>query len=347
MIDLDTLGWDDEREEQFAPHRGGGLVPGRVAVQHRGAYDVLEPHGERRCEVLPRLVKEASSRADLPVVGDWVALDPDTRLIHAMLPRRSRVSRRRAGESDMEQVLVANVDIVFIVSSLNEELNLRRIERYLTLALESGARPVVVLTKADLHPAPERPRREVEALAGGVTVHVISAKTGAGLVELGRELGPGVTGVLLGSSGVGKSTLVNTLTGDETLATGEIRQDGRGRHTTTRRSLILLPGGGILIDTPGLRELQLWADAGNLGLTFPEIEAAARTCRFRDCSHEREPGCGVAAALSEGAVAPERYESFLQLRAELASLERRRAQKDRMVERRRRRRPEPAPEPWE
>jgi ribosome biogenesis GTPase len=323
MIDLDTLGWDDEREEQFAPHRGGGLVPGRVAVQHRGAYDVLEPHGERRCEVLPRLVKEASSRADLPVVGDWVALDPDTRLIHAMLPRRSRVSRRRAGESDMEQVLVANVDIVFIVSSLNEELNLRRIERYLTLALESGARPVVVLTKADLHPAPERPRREVEALAGGVTVHVISAKTGAGLVELGRELGPGVTGVLLGSSGVGKSTLVNTLTGDETLATGEIRQDGRGRHTTTRRSLILLPGGGILIDTPGLRELQLWESGEGLEEAFADVTSLFEHCRFSDCTHESEPGCAVRAALAGGVLASERWESYRKLEQELDELGRR------------------------
>jgi ribosome biogenesis GTPase len=323
MIDLAALGWDAERESQFSPHRPDGLVPGRVTVQHRGAYDVLAEDGERRCEVVPRLVKEAASAADLPVVGDWVALDPDTRVIHALLPRRSSVSRRRAGESDVEQVLAANVDIVFIVSSLNEELNLRRIERYLTLAWESGTRPVVVLTKVDLHAAPEVPRREVEAIAQGATVHVISAKTGVGLADLRRELGPGVTAVLLGSSGVGKSTLVNTLTGDEKLATGELRQDGKGRHTTTRRALILLPGGGILIDTPGLRELQLWESGEGLEEAFPDVTSLFEHCRFSDCTHESEPGCAVQAALADGTLTSERWESYRKLEQEAEALERR------------------------
>ena len=245
MPDLTTLGWDDVRAEQFAPYAAEGLVPGRVAVQHRGAYDVVTELGELRCDVRGRLYDESSSAADLPAVGDWVAVSPrpgeQAGTIEAVLPRRTRFSRKTAWQAAEEQVLAANVDVVFLVTSLNEDFDLRRLERYLTLARESGALPVVVLTKADLHADPASALAEAESVAMGVPVIAVSNVTGEGLDTVRSYLQPGVTAALLGSSGVGKSTLVNTLAGTELLATQTIRDDGKGRHTTVRRELILLP----------------------------------------------------------------------------------------------------------
>ena len=327
MFTLETLGWDESWAEQFAPHQGQGLVPGRVAVQHRGAWDVLTAAGELRADLAGRVVHEAASTAELPVVGDWVAVSPRPEegagTIQAVLPRRTRFSRKTAWTAAEEQVLAANLDVVFVATSLNEDLNLRRLERYLTLAWESGAAPVVLLTKADLHPAPEAAVAEVAAVARGVDVHALSARTGEGLDAVRAHLGPGVTAALLGSSGVGKSTLVNRLVGEEVLETREIRDDGRGRHTTTRRQLVVLPGGGLVIDTPGLREVQLWEAEEGLDEAFEDVAELAAGCRFADCAHEREPGCAVRAALEDGRLAPERWESYRKLQRELEHLERR------------------------
>ncbi len=323
---LETLGWDDRWSGEFEPYRAAGLLPGRVAVQHRGAWDVLTEAHELRAEAAGRLRHEAAP-ADLPVVGDWVAVAPRdgdaAATIHAVLPRRTKFSRKTAWHAAEEQVLVANVDVVFVVTSLDDDLNLRRLERYLTLAWESGASPLIVLTKADLVDDPAAAVAAVEPVARGVPVHVTSVRTGEGLAGVRARLAPGVTGAFLGSSGVGKSSLVNALAGEELLPTQEVRRDGRGRHTTTRRELIALPGGGLVVDTPGMRELQLWQADEGLAEAFEDVTDLFASCRFSDCAHESEPGCAVQAALAEGTLSRERWESFRKLERELEHLERR------------------------
>ena len=327
MSDLTAFGWDDARAEEFEQYAASGLIPGRVAVQHRGAYDVLAGPGELRCDVAGRLYEEAASPAELPAVGDWVAVaarpDEHAGTVQAVLQRRTKFSRKTAWQAAEEQVLAANVDVVLIVTSLNEDLNLRRLERYLTLAWESGARPVFVLTKADLSDDVEQAVADVESIAFGVPVVAISSVTGEGLADLQAHLGPGVTAALLGSSGVGKSTLVNRLAGEELLATREIRDDGKGRHTTTRRELVQLPDGTLVIDTPGMRELQLWVADDGLEEAFEDVTELFGRCRFTDCAHDTEPGCAVKEALADGTLSLERWESYLKLQREIAHLERR------------------------
>jgi len=325
--DLTAFGLDDALAEEFEPHRRAGLIPGRVSIQHRGAYDVLTAEGELRCDVAGRLYDEAASPADLPAVGDWVAVaarpEEAAGTVQAVLARRTKFSRKTAWQASEEQVLAANVDVALIVTSLNEDMNLRRLERYLTLAWESGATPVLVLTKADLADDVPAVVAEVESVAFGAAVHAISSVTGEGLDELRAHLRPGVTAALLGSSGVGKSTLVNTLVGEELLETREIREDGKGRHTTTRRELIQLPGGALVIDTPGMREVQLWIADDGLEEAFSDVTELFEHCRFSDCAHESEPGCAVKEAIANGTLAPERWESYLKLQRELAHLDRR------------------------
>ena len=302
-------------------------MPARVAVQHRGQYEVLAEAGELKADVAGRLLHEAPSDAALPVVGDWVALAPrpdeGAGTIHAVLPRRTRISRKTPWLAAKEQVLAANVDTVLLTTSLNEDLNLRRLERYLATAWDSGADPVIVLTKADLHPDPGAATAEVESIAFGVPVLVVSVRTGEGLDDVAAIASPGRTLVLLGSSGVGKSTLVNTLAGEELLATNELRSDGRGRHTTSHRQLVVLPSGGLVVDTPGLRELQLWEVGQGVEHSFEDVTALFEHCRFNDCAHDREPGCAVHAALDEGTLDAVRWESYLKLQRELEHLERR------------------------
>jgi ribosome biogenesis GTPase len=325
--DLTTLGWDDTLAEQFETYAADGLIAGRVAVQHRGAYDVLTEPGELRCDVAGRLYDDSRSPADLPAVGDWVAVaargEEGAGTIQALLPRRTKFSRKTAWHAAEEQVLAANVDVVFIVTSLNEELNLRRLERYLILARESGAEPVVLLTKSDLASDTDAALAAVRSIAADVSVHALSNLTGEGLDAVRSYLRPGVTAALLGSSGVGKSTLVNTLAGNDLLETQELRSDGQGRHTTVRRELVQLPGGALVIDTPGMRELQLWVADESLEETFDDVTSLFAHCRFSDCSHESEPGCAVRAALADGTLPPERWDSYLKLEAELAYLDRR------------------------
>ena len=339
MPDLTTLGWDETLAEQFETYAGDGLIAGRVAVQHRGAYDVLTELGELRCDVAGRLYEESRSAADLPAVGDWVAVAPradeGAGTIQAVLPRRTRFSRKTAWQATEEQVLAANVDVVFIVTSLNEDLNLRRLERYLILGRESGAQPVVLLTKSDLASDPDAALAAVRSVAADVPVDVLSSKTGEGLDAVRAYLRRGVTAALLGSSGVGKSTLVNRLVGDELLETQELRSDGQGRHTTVRRELVQLPGGALVIDTPGMRELQLWVADEALEETFDDVTSLFANCRFSDCSHESEPGCAVKAALADGTLPQERWDSYLKLEAELAHLERRLDKREQAEERKR------------
>ena len=317
---LQRLGWDDGWEAAFAEHGAAGLAPARVAVQHRGAYDLMHEHGEQRASAANRLVREEG----LPAVGDWVGIDLHSNLIEALLPRRTSISRKEVWQATREQILAANVDVSFLVQALPLDFNPRRLERYLAMAWESGAQPVVLLTKTDLVDDVQPYLDRVEAVTlGSCPVHAVSARTGEGLDEFRAWLEPNRTAVLLGSSGVGKSTIVNRLLDRELLATGELRADGRGRHTTTRRELLLLPGGGLVLDTPGLRELQLW-DGGGVDDAFAEIAELAGGCRFNDCSHSQEPGCAVLAALAAGTLPPERLASYRKLERELAALERKR-----------------------
>ena len=328
MYALHDLGWTDSHTTEFEPHSRAGLLPARVAAQHRGAYALLTELGELRAELAGRLSHEANGAGDLPAVGDWVAVVPrpeeGAATIQQVFARRTKFSRKVALAAAEEQVLAANVDAVFLVMSLNEDFNLRRLERYITMAWESGAQPVIVLTKTDLCPEWELRVLDVEAIAFGVPVHAISSLTGDGLDLVRDQLAPGRTIALLGSSGVGKSTLVNTFAGEELLATQEIREDdGQGRHTTTHRQLVLLPGGGLVLDTPGMRELQLWESSDGISETFSDVEELAAQCRFSDCAHGTEPGCAVQAALDDGSLPFPRWASYRKLQRELAHLERR------------------------
>jgi ribosome biogenesis GTPase / thiamine phosphate phosphatase len=324
---LEELGWGDDFEAAFAPYIDEGLHPARVATQSHGLYRLLSALGEHRAERAGRLRHE-SETVDHPAVGDWVAADlrdDGTATIHHVLPRRTSFSRKEAsGVSDRsrEQVVAANVDTVFLVNALGRDLNVRRLERYLTMAWESGARPVVVLTKADLHPEHGDDLAEVQAVAFGVDIHVTSAVDGDGVDELAHYASPGQTVALLGSSGVGKSTLVNALAGEELLATAAVREsDERGRHTTTHRELVRLPEGGLLLDTPGMRELQLWDSADGLEQTFADVAELILQCRFSDCGHSTEPGCAVRASLADGTLPSERWEAYDKLQRELKALE--------------------------
>ena len=324
---LATAGWTPAIEEEFTASFGAdGLEPGRVAVEHRGAYLLYTGRGERPAELSGRLRHAASSRADLPAVGDWVAVaDPDgadRALVQAVLPRRTKFSRMAANDHGQtaEQVVAANVDVVFLVAGLDGDLNVRRLERYLTLGWESGAEPVVVLTKADLCDALDAAVYEVESAAIGVPVHAVSNVTGEGVDELRRYFEGGRTVAALGSSGAGKSSLANRLAGEELAATGDVRADGRGRHTTTARQLLVLPGGGLFLDTPGMRELRLWESEDGLETAFDDVASVAADCRFADCAHEAEPGCAVRAALADGSLAPERFAGWRKLQGELRHL---------------------------
>lgn len=319
-VDLDDLGWDAFFAEAFREAEGEGCDAGRVASAQREIYLVWTAAGERRAALAGRLRHAAGSGR--PAVGDWVALRPgqreDPAIILDVLPRKSAFSRKRAGHATDEQVVAANVDTLLLVCGLDRDFNPRRIERSLVLAWESGAAPVVVLNKADTCADHEARRHEDAArvAAPTVPVHVLSGLTGAGLGALAPYLGRGRTVASLGSSGVGKSTLVNRLLGRDLQRTREVRvRDGRGQHETTRSELIRLPGGALLLDTPGWRELQLWADGESLDQAFTDVAALAAGCRFRDCGHRGEPGCAVAAGLD-----PERLASYHKLQAELESL---------------------------
>lgn len=323
-MNIDQLGWNEEWSAAFESYRAQGLIPARVVRVDRGRCHVKGDAGGWVAEVSGRFRHEALGPAHFPTVGDWVACGGgDGRgVIHAVLPRRSGFSRRAAGDRTEEQVLAANIDVVFLVTGLDADYNLRRVERYLAAAWESGASPVVVLNKADLRADSEERRLEMEAAAPGVPVYAVSAHTRAGLDALDAHLRPGRTVALLGSSGVGKSSLANAWLGEARQAIGGLRvRDERGRHTTTHRELFVLPGGAILVDGPGLRELQLWVGEDSLDAAFRDVEELAASCKFRDCAHDAEPGCAIRAAVADGTLTRERLASWRKLQREVRSLE--------------------------
>ncbi|MCB1035967.1 MAG: ribosome small subunit-dependent GTPase A [Acidobacteria bacterium] len=303
---------------------GPELLAGRVVFESQEHYRLATAAGELDARPAGRLRREA----ELPAVGDWVAFAPQVDgvvpILH-VLPRRTCLSRKVAGEETREQVVAANVDSVFVVMGLDGDFNLRRLERYVVMIGASGAQPVVVLSKADLHPDPAGARLDALGAASGAPVHCVATPSGEGLEPLRAYLEEGKTVALVGSSGAGKSTLLNGLCGQEVMRTGAVRgSDDRGRHTTTHRQLVRLPGGGLLIDNPGIREIQLWAGEEDLSEAFEDLEELARSCRFRDCRHQGEPGCEVQAALADGRLDPGRFRNWLDLQKEIQHLERRR-----------------------
>lgn len=327
-MNLLSIGLTEEMKQAFAPLMEAGSVIGRVALEHKRMYRVWTEQGELLSEVSGKFSYEAISREDYPAVGDWVVLNPrydeGRGTIQRVMPRKSKFSRKSAGTTAEEQIIATNIDTVFLVNSLNEDLNLRRIERYLLLAWESGANPVIILSKADLCGEDlENKIAAVETVAIGVPVIPISSETDQGLESLDLYLDIGKTIALLGSSGVGKSTLTNRLLGEEKQLVKDIRHDDdKGRHTTTHRELIQLPNGAILIDTPGMRELQLWESPEGLSGAFSDIEELSNECKFRDCEHQNEPGCEVRAAIENGILPLDRLASYNKLLKELAYIER-------------------------
>jgi ribosome biogenesis GTPase len=320
------LGWDPGWAAAFAPFAGADRQPARVVAAHRDSWVLATPHGDRDAVLAGRLRHLAVRPSDLPAVGDWVAAGVDARdagpaVIHAVLPRRTAFRRADdEGHIADEQVLAANVDVVLVVTGLDGDFNLRRLERYLAVAWSGGATPVIVLNKADLAADPAGFRVAAEAVAPGVEVRVIAALTGDGVAGLAADhLVPGRTAVVLGSSGAGKSTLVNALAGEELQRTAAVREDdSRGRHTTTHRELLRLPGGALLIDTPGIRSLGVAGAADGLRSAFADVEDIAAACHFTDCRHEREPGCEVRAALADGRLTAERMAGHRKLVREAA-----------------------------
>lgn len=317
---LAALGWTDELEAAFTPYVERGFIPARVVAEHRGGYYVRSELGDRLAQARGRL-RDDELWGGMPAVGDWVVVcdaPGDGFAIEALLPRRTKVSRKTPWLKAEEHILVANVDTVVLVTGLDQDFNPRRLERYLTAAWDSGADPVIVLTKLDVCDDPGKVA-EAESVAVGVPVHPVSNVTGEGIDAVRQLLEPAKTFVLLGSSGTGKSTLANRLAGRTVMETGDLRNDGRGRHTTRHRQLLVMPGGAILIDTPGLRELQIWE--GDIDSAFADIAELASQCRFNDCAHSTEPDCAVREALETGELDEGRWANYVKLQRELRSIE--------------------------
>lgn len=335
---LEELGWNPALQSAFAPFRAKGWVPARLIRETPINYGAFLVDGEEIDLVLSgRVWHEASCDAELPAVGDWVACElggeNSDHVIRARLPRRTCFARKMPGNSSQAQVIGANIDTVAVVTDAGPDFNLRRMERYLALINRSGARPLVLVNKSDLFPAAQNREAaaQIAALSEQAAVHVTSAIRGEGLKVLKQYLTAGATMCIVGSSGVGKSTLVNQLYGEEWQWTGEVNEHtGKGRHTTTSRELVPLPGGGLLIDNPGMREIQMWTDEATLRESFADLEELAGACRFADCSHRKDLGCAIRAAVEEGKLAAERHESFLNLENEIKQLLRR-AEKRRMA----------------
>ncbi|NEO98775.1 MAG: ribosome small subunit-dependent GTPase A [Symploca sp. SIO2E9] len=339
-MNLELLGWNSFFANNFEKYCQEGYTVGRVTLEHKNIYTVYTERGEVSAEVTGKMRYRTSSREDFPAVGDWVVISltqtEKRAIIHVVLPRKSKFSRKTVGIKTEEQILATNIDTVFLISGLDGDFNLRRIERYLVLVWESGANPVILLNKADLCDDFEGCRQQVEAIAFGVPIVVLSALNNQGIGALTPYLSQGKTVALLGSSGVGKSTLTNQLMGRAVQAVQSVRQgDSRGRHTTTNRELMILPSGALLIDTPGMREIQIWAGNESFRDTFTDIETLAKECRFQNCLHDSEPGCAVQQALSEGTIDYQRFLSYQKLQKELNYLARKQDQKAYLDEKKR------------
>ncbi|MDD5464047.1 MAG: ribosome small subunit-dependent GTPase A [Candidatus Moranbacteria bacterium] len=319
-MNLKTLGWD--LYKQFLPENIDKENIARVAVENRGSYLLYAESGELEGIIQGKFMRSAESEADYPKVGDWVLIEKlqgeDKAVIKSVLPRKTKISRKRAGEDVAEQIIAANVDIVFIVQGLDGDFNISRLERYVAMSKEGGCEPVVILNKADLIADAQAKLEEVSQKISGVRIFPVSAQNGQGVEDVRKIVQEGLSVVFVGSSGVGKSTLVNALLGMDLQKTQEVRlDDSRGRHTTTKREILLLPSGGVLIDTPGMRELGLWASQEALGETFDDIKIFAQHCKFNDCNHTQSAGCAVLKALQEGKIDRQRYDSFIKLSGSL------------------------------
>lgn len=330
MTKLESYGWNSLHEKHFTEKtkelKAVHYVPGRVTLEHKRMYRVVTETGEWLSVCSGSMEYAATERRDFPAVGDWVVVEKmpgeERGIIHAILPRTSLFSRKVAGTAIEEQLIATNVDFAFLVMSMNKDFNARRLERYLVATYDSGAVPVVVLTKKDISEDPAYYTEEARTIALGANVYQVSSVTREGIDQLQALCKDGKTAALLGSSGVGKSSLTNALLNDEKMSVQDIRQDDdKGRHTTTHRELFTLPSGGIIIDTPGMREFQLWDNNESLDSGFVDIESLAANCKFNDCQHNQEPGCAVQNALSTGDLTDERYASYLKLQKELLYIE--------------------------
>ncbi len=334
-MNLEDLGWDSYFKTHYEKHTDkDDLEPARITQEHKGSYVMINADGEYLSEISGKMRYTARGYSDFPAAGDWVLtkIFPEEKkgIIHAILERKTKFSRKAVLSGGMpdsqgkteEQVIAANIDTVFIVNSMDSDFSLRRIERYMTSIYDGSMNPVIVLNKSDVTDDTDDYINQVESIAFGVPVIAVSGLTGAGLDGLRKFIHPGETVVFLGSSGVGKSTIINSLTGTDRQKVSSVREsDHKGRHTTTARELIILPEGGILIDTPGMKEFQPWKGEKDTGRAFGDIESFARKCRFKDCSHETEPGCAVQEALANGDLDPGRYRNYMQMKREARYLE--------------------------
>jgi len=323
---LERLGWDSYFQEQFKPYMEEGYYVARVCLKEKSVYKLFSEKGEIEAKIAGKIHYQ-SAETGFPSIGDWVFYKMEGRdaVIHGILNRKSKFSRKRAGKLVKEQVIAANIDVIFLVSSLNAEFNLRRVERYLTMIHEGGAQPVLILSKADLCPDAESIVSNLKTVSKDTPIHLTSSVSGEGVDEIRNYLKDGITISLLGSSGVGKSTLINLLSGNELRKTGSIREkDSRGRHTTTNREIILLPGGGVIIDNPGMREMQLWDVDKGVEETFDDIKELETQCYFSNCRHDTEDGCAIKEAIKEGVISSERVEHYYTLQKEMSAVKLRR-----------------------
>jgi ribosome biogenesis GTPase len=325
-ITLEILGWSPEWAQHFAPWQAKGLVPGRVVVEDKHHFVVFTEAGVLRTQCSGKMLHQSKNPAALPKVGDWVAVAPlpkeEKGTVHHILPRLTQLSRKVVGRKSAEHILATNVHTAFVVQALDESFNPRLIERFLLMVREGGLQPVIVLNKVDLTDRVAEYQAEAEACAGGAPVITVSAHTGKNMKSLRQFIVPKQVVVFIGASGVGKSSLINKLYGDDVQATAEVRtSDSKGRHTTSWRELVVLPNGGLVIDTPGMREFHLWMAGIGMHETFPDIEQLSLSCKFTNCTHQPVKGCAVQEALKSGGLTQERYQSFLKLKHELDFLD--------------------------
>jgi ribosome biogenesis GTPase / thiamine phosphate phosphatase len=340
-MELRKIGWDNYFEERFKEYGDKGFYPGRISSEHRNLYKIFTEKGEMTGDISGKMRYQAEESGNYPAVGDWVVISfiegEDKVVIHDILPRKSKFSRKIAGTNTKEQIAAANIDTVFLVNALNNDFNLRKMERYLIVAWESGAVPVIILSKADLCEDVYEKLNAVERIAVGVTIHVVSSLKREGLTCLNKYFENNKTVVLLGSSGVGKSTLINELLGENLMDTGDISAFmDKGKHTTTHRQLIVIPEGGVVIDTPGMRELQLWDGNEGISDAFEDIEILSRSCFFVDCKHKNEPKCAVKKALSEGTLTQGRFENYIKLQKEIKYIEEKQKNLERLASKKQR-----------